>query len=51
MGQIRRFVVIAVFAVIAAAIGSAAISASHDGIPAPIVWRDHVVDQGANGTH
>jgi hypothetical protein len=50
MRRIRRFGVIAVFAVIAAVIGGAVISASDDSIPAPIVWRDHVLDPTTTST-
>ena len=45
MGRIRRFGLIAAFAVIAGLIGAAVVSSTSDGgNPAPIVWRDHVVD-------
>jgi hypothetical protein len=50
MRRIRRFGVIAVFAVIATVIGAAVIAASDDGIPAPIVWRDHVLDPTTTST-
>ena len=45
MGRIRRFGLIAAFAVVAGLIGAAVVSSGSDGgKPAPIVWRDHVVD-------
>ena len=45
MGRIRRFSLLAAFAVIAGLIGAAVVSsASNEGNPAPIVWRDHVLD-------
>jgi hypothetical protein len=50
MGRIRRFGLIAAFAVIAGLIGVAVFSASDDGVPAPIVWRDHVLDPTTTST-
>jgi hypothetical protein len=44
MGRIRRLGLITAFAVIAGLIGAVVLSASDDGVPAPIVWRDHVID-------
>jgi hypothetical protein len=44
MGRIRRLGLIAAFFVIAGLIGAAVISGSGDGVPAPIVWRDRVLD-------
>ena len=44
MRRFRRFGVIAAFTVMAGLIGAAFISASNDGHPAPIVWRDHVIE-------
>ena len=49
MRRIRRFGVIAAFAVIAGLIG-AVISTSDDGVPAPIVWRDHVIEPTTTST-
>ena len=44
MGRIRRLGLIATSAVIAVLIGVAVYSATDDGVPAPIVWRDHILD-------
>ncbi|MCA1847344.1 MAG: hypothetical protein LC792_29995 [Actinobacteria bacterium] len=50
MRRIRRFGVIAAFAVMAGLIGAAVMSASNEGNPAPIVWRDHVLDPTTTST-
>ena len=44
MGRIRRFGLIAAFVVIAGLIGAAVLSGSDHGVPAPIVWQDHVLN-------
>jgi len=45
MGRIRRLGLIAAFFVITGLIGAAVVSStSDDGLPAPIVWRDRVLD-------
>jgi hypothetical protein len=49
MSRIRRLGVVAVFTLIAGLIG-AAISASGDSAPAPVVWRDHVLDPTTTST-
>jgi hypothetical protein len=51
MGRIRRLGFIAAFFVIAGLIGAAVISGSGDGVPAPIVWRDHVLESTTTSTH
>jgi hypothetical protein len=50
MGRIRRFGLIATFTVIAGLVGVAVYSASDDSVPAPIVWRDHVIDSTTTTT-
>ena len=50
MGRIRRFSLIAAFVVIAGLIGAAVLAGSDDGSPAPIVWRDHVLDPTTTST-
>jgi hypothetical protein len=50
MGRIRRFGLLAALAVITGLIGAAVISGSGDDVPAPIVWRDHVLDPTTTST-
>jgi hypothetical protein len=50
MGRIRRLGLTATFAVTAALIGAAVHSATDDSVPAPVVWRDHVVDPAMTNT-
>jgi len=49
MGRIRRVGLVTAFAVIGGLIGAAVFS-SDDGVPAPIVWRDHVLETTTTST-
>jgi hypothetical protein len=46
----RRLRAIAAVALAAGLVGVAVEAGSDDGIPAPIVWRDHVLDQTTPGS-
>jgi hypothetical protein len=44
MGRTARLGIIAALAIAAGLIGAGVFSASDGGTPAPVVWRDHVVE-------